>query len=172
MTDLEAITRLTVAMILGCIIGLERYVDGKTAGMRTLGLVALGSALFVTSSIGFGVGSFDPSRVAAQVVVGVGFLGAGIVLQTRRGPQNLTTAAAVWVTAAIGMAAGIGWWATAIGGTVLAFIALRILEPLEKKYIPRKEPPEHEPLHERVIHHHLSGSPRQPTPKAPVEDID
>ena len=166
MTDLEALTRLVVAMVLGSIIGIERYTDGKSAGMRTLGLVSLGSALFVTSSIGFGHGAVDTSRIAAQVVVGVGFLGAGIVLQTQKGPKNLTTAAAVWVTSAI------GWWATAIGGTVLALVALRGLEPLEKKYIPRRAPKEHEPVTTKVIHHHYKRPPNQPSPKDPVEEID
>ena len=111
MTDdiLTFTLRLVVAMALGGIVGLEREYRAKDAGFRTHFLVAIGSALFTLISIyGFVEGVKDTSRVAAQVVSGIGFLGAGLIVFQRNVIRGLTTAAGLWVTAAIGMACGVG----------------------------------------------------------------
>ncbi|MGH9460925.1 MAG: MgtC/SapB family protein [Vicinamibacteria bacterium] len=121
----ELLLRLVIATMLGAVVGCERERGGKPVGVRTQGLVSLGAALFTVVSVhGFdGVG--DPSRVAAQIVTGIGFLAAGLILQQRRRVRGLTTAASLWVTAAIGMAVGVGWIGLSLATTVLVFLLLR-----------------------------------------------
>jgi len=120
--------RLVVAMILGGIVGLEREYRAKDAGFRTHFLVAIGSALFTLISMyGFADGVKDTSRVAAQVVSGIGFLGAGIIVFQRNVIRGLTTAAGLWVTAAIGMACGVGQFYMAVLVTLLMLIGLEVL---------------------------------------------
>lgn len=120
--------RLVIAMILGGIVGLEREYRAKDAGFRTHFLVALGSALFTLLSVyGFTEGVKDTSRVAAQVVSGIGFLGAGIIVFQKNVIRGLTTAAGLWVTAAIGMACGVGQFYMAVLVTVLMLIGLEVL---------------------------------------------
>ena len=120
--------RLIVAMILGGIVGLEREYRAKDAGFRTHFLVAIGSALFTLISMyGFADGVKDTSRVAAQVVSGLGFLGAGIIVFQRNVIRGLTTAAGLWVTAAIGMACGVGQFYMAVLVTLLMLIGLEVL---------------------------------------------
>ena len=114
---LEAILRFLLAVALGAGIGFQRERAGKAAGMRTLILVSSGAALFTLVSIyGFGNVGVDISRVAAGVVVGVGFIGAGVILRGEREEEvaGLTTAATIWVTAAIGLAAGAGMYLVAL----------------------------------------------------------
>lgn len=141
----EFLLRLLVAMLLGLGIGLEREYRSDTpraAGMRTLALVAMGSALFTLISA-YGFAAFhigtDPSRIAAQIVSGIGFLGAGAILLHRQAVRGLTTAAAIWATAAIGMACGLGLYLEAIGATVLALAVLEALRPLESRLFPRHQ---------------------------------
>ena len=120
--------RLIVAMILGGIVGLEREYRAKDAGFRTHFLVAIGSALFTLISMyGFADGVKDTSRVAAQVVSGIGFLGAGIIVFQRNVIRGLTTAAGLWVTAAIGMACGEGQFYMEVLVTLLILIGLEVL---------------------------------------------
>lgn len=133
----EVALRIGVAAVLGAIVGAEREIDGQDAGLRTHILLASGAAIFgVISVAGFpdyvddaGV-SFDPSRVASYVAPGVGFLGAGAILKNRHQIKGLTTAASLWVTAAIGLAAGIGLWAVAIAGALAVVLSLLPLKPL------------------------------------------
>ena len=123
----EAILRLLLAVGLGAGIGYQRERAGKAAGMRTLILVSAGAALFtVVSMFGFGTEGVDISRVAAGVVVGVGFIGAGVILRGQREEEvaGLTTAATIWVTAGIGLAAGAGMYLVAV---IAAAIILGIL---------------------------------------------
>jgi len=122
---LEMVLRLLLAAALGAIIGYQREKAGKQAGMRTHVLISTGAALISLVSIyGFGAAS-DPSRVAAGVVVGVGFLGAGVILHRQGGiVAGLTTAATIWVMAGIGLAAGAGLYITA---AVAAAIVLGVL---------------------------------------------
>ncbi len=124
----ELCLRLIVAFVLGGIVGLEREYRSKDAGFRTHFLVALGSALFtIISQYGFADGVKDTSRVAAQVVSGIGFLGAGMIIFQKNMVRGLTTAAGLWVTAAIGMACGVGLYAVAFFVTALILVGLEML---------------------------------------------
>jgi putative Mg2+ transporter-C (MgtC) family protein len=117
--------RIVLAAALGTIVGYEREHEGKPAGMRTHGMVAFGAALFTVVSLqGFGSGG-DPARIAAQFVTGVGFLGAGTILHNRYSVRGLTTAATLWVTAAIGTAVGTGMYALSIACAAVAYLLLR-----------------------------------------------
>lgn len=141
----EFLLRLFVALLLGLGIGLEREYRSDTpraAGMRTLAMVTMGSALFTLISA-YGFASFrlgiDPSRIAAQIVTGIGFLGAGAILLHRQAVRGLTTAAAIWATAAIGMACGLGLYLESIGATALALTVLEVLRPIESRLFPRHQ---------------------------------
>lgn len=128
---LEISFRLFVALLLGGIIGIEREFRSKEAGFRTHFLVALGSALFcIVSQYGFGFDLKDSSRVAAQVVSGIGFLGAGTIIFQKNMVRGLTTAAGLWVTAAIGLACGTGMFAAAFIATSLVLLGLEVLNAL------------------------------------------
>lgn len=124
----EIILRLSAAMLLGGIIGIEREYRSKDAGFRTHFLVSLGSALFcVVSQYGFGDGQHDYSRVAAQVVSGIGFIGAGTIIFQKNMIKGLTTAAGLWVTAAIGLSCGTGMYLAAAATTLLVLLGLEVL---------------------------------------------
>jgi putative Mg2+ transporter-C (MgtC) family protein len=131
-TELDVILRLILAAIVGGVIGLDRERAHKWAGIRTLLLVCLGSTLFTIVSIyGFGDPSdpsqvVDPARLAAGIVVGIGFLGAGVILHSEKGVVGLTTAAAVWAVAAIGVAIGCGLYLIAVATAILILLALRL----------------------------------------------
>lgn len=103
-----ALALVTVAILCGAIVGIEREKKEKAAGLRTLTLVTVGSAVFTMISIGLGSAEGDPGRIAAQVVTGIGFLGAGAILRGEKGVQGLTTAATIWAVAATGMTVGWG----------------------------------------------------------------
>lgn len=135
--------RLVLALVLGGLIGLEREASEHRAGMRTNALVSLGSALFtVISAYGFlGLASLlhvqiDPTRIASYVVAGIGFLGGGAIFMSKDGVRGLTTAAAVWMVAAIGMACGVGFYWESVAATVLALAVLRVLHIAEGRLIP------------------------------------
>jgi putative Mg2+ transporter-C (MgtC) family protein len=140
LTWLEALVRIVVAAGLGGLVGLERELDEKAAGLRTHMLVAVGSALFtLVGAYGFEefpARTVDPTRVAAQVVTGIGFLGAGIIFRQGFNVRGLTTAASLWLVAAIGMAAGAGFWKGAVITTIVALISLRPLEWMKIKALP------------------------------------
>jgi putative Mg2+ transporter-C (MgtC) family protein len=130
--EADLVIRLLVASVLGAVVGVERELHGHPAGMRTHLLVSLGSGLFTMVSIYSFVGVLDPSiqapvdpsRVAAQVVSGIGFLGAGAILKDGFTIRGLTTAASLWATAAIGMAAGAGEALLAVAGTAIVIVSL------------------------------------------------
>ena len=148
--NVDYIIRVTIAVVFGFCIGLERELTNKYAGLRTHILVCLGACVFTILSIyGFptfapgdnvdlaqATGIRDTSRVAAQIVTGIGFIGAGTVL--RNGPivLGLTTAATLWIAASIGMACGAGMFEIAFAGTLLAIITLVMIRVLEKKCLP------------------------------------
>ncbi|MCK9292404.1 MAG: MgtC/SapB family protein [Bacteroidales bacterium] len=139
------VTRLLLAALFGALIGLERERKDWAAGMRTHMMVSVGSCLIMlVSAFGFAdiLGTehveLDPSRVAAQVVSGIGFIGAGTILFLKQGAiRGLTTAAGLWTVAAIGLATGGGLYTAAIATTVIALIILWALQPLEKYYSKR-----------------------------------
>jgi putative Mg2+ transporter-C (MgtC) family protein len=127
--DLDAAGRVAVAAVLGLVLGLERERRGHDAGTRTFAVLASAAALFtVLSSSGFDQEGSDATRIASQVVVGVGFLGAGLIFRQGLSVQNLTTAAALWATAAIGVSSGAGEVGLA-GVTTVITIALLVVEP-------------------------------------------
>jgi putative Mg2+ transporter-C (MgtC) family protein len=133
LSDTELATRLLTAAVLGGILGLERELRQKSAGLRTNMLIAIGSALFTLMSYELAEGpAADPSRVAAQIVTGIGFLGAGAIMRTGGNVQGLTTAATVWVNAAVGVAAGGGEYHLAFIATAVTFVVLLLLEPIER----------------------------------------
>ena len=130
-TYIDLTVRLSLALILGGAIGIEREYRAKEAGFRTHFLVALGSALFcVVSQYGFGFDLKDSSRVAAQVVSGIGFLGAGTIIFQKNVVRGLTTAAGLWVTAAIGLACGTGMYVAAAITTMMVLMGLEVLNYL------------------------------------------
>jgi putative Mg2+ transporter-C (MgtC) family protein len=135
-----ALLRLGLALLLGALVGFERERGERAAGLRTHALVALGSCLvMIVSAFGFAdiLGThnvvLDPSRIAAQVVSGVGFLGAGTILLRKEIIKGLTTAAAIWVVAAIGLACGAGLLIEAILSTVFTIAVLTLLQPLRQR---------------------------------------
>ena len=131
-TQLDLALRLTVGLVLGAIIGFERELQRQPAGFRTHSLVSLGAALFtVVSAYGFTGDLVDPTRIAAQIVSGIGFIGAGTILQHRGHIRGLTTAASLWAVAAIGTAAGAGLFIVAVVGTLLILVVLSILDRVE-----------------------------------------
>lgn len=130
--DLEMMMRLFWATLFGGLVGLEREFHGKVAGLRTHALVSLGSALIMVVSIDIyaayrGIAAVDPSRIAAQVVSGIGFLGAGAIIRFPSGITGLTTAASLWVVAGVGLACGAGFFKPALVTTLLVLVVLVIL---------------------------------------------
>jgi putative Mg2+ transporter-C (MgtC) family protein len=144
----QEIARLLVAALLGALIGLERERLDRGAGLRTHTLVATASALvMLVSSYGFydvvladRTIVLDPSRIAAQVVSGIGFLGAGTIILRRNAVRGLTTAASVWAVAGIGLASGAGMFAAAITCTVILLVVLVGLKPVERRMFEHKRP--------------------------------
>lgn len=127
--------RLSLAALLGAAIGYERERRGKDAGLRTHILVSLGSAIFIVVPVTSNMSTADISRVMQGVVAGIGFLGAGAILKQEKDQEvkGLTTAASIWVAAAVGFSAGYGREATAVASTLVALFVLSVLGRLEKK---------------------------------------
>ena len=170
-TFLLFIAKLSLAMLLGLIIGIERIYAHKTAGMRTYALVAMASALFVLIAqnvVGiFSVAGIDSvMRMASQIVVGVGFLGTGLIIFKDGHIENLTTASGMWAVAGIGMAVGFGMFREAIFATVLLFFVLGILSAVERsirlRYFPDSQFEKKETL---------PKTPRKRTRKIAVESV-
>ena len=139
-SEWEIITRLTVAVILGLLVGAERSRVGKRAGMRTYALVSLGAALFIiiAGMVSFKYADtfvFDPLRVASQVVVGIGFLGAGVIYVQRQVLTGLTTAAGLWVVAGVGAACGYGLFVVASYVTFLTLVIFEVLWYIEERFV-------------------------------------
>ena len=139
------VLRLCVAIVLGALVGAERERGERAAGIRTHALVCLGSALIIiVSAFGFAdiLGTkdvvLDPSRIAAQVVSGIGFLGAGTILLRKEIVKGLTTAAGIWLVAGIGLACGAGLLWEAVITTALALVVLAGLRPVERRFFPRR----------------------------------
>lgn len=136
--------RLSLTVVLSGLVGLERQIHRRSAGLRTHILVGLGSCLIMLTSLYVfdiyrNIANLDPARIAAGVVTGIGFLGAGAIIQDRDGVKGLTTAASIWVVAAIGLAVGCGFWRAAISTTILALLALLCLRYVEGRYLEEKE---------------------------------
>ena len=132
LSDAELVQRLLLAAVLGGILGFEREMRHKSAGLRTNMLIATGSAVFTLMSYELAAdGSGDPGRIAAQIVTGIGFLGAGAIMRTDAGIHGMTTAATIWVNAAVGVAVGGGEYHLAFIATGVTLGVLLVLHPLE-----------------------------------------
>jgi len=134
--DTQIIIRLVLSVFLGGLIGLERQLHRRTAGLRTHILVCLGSCLIMLTSLYVfdiykDMVPLDPGRIAAGVITGIGFLGAGAIIREREGIKGLTTAASLWVVAGIGLAVGVGFYIAGIITTILAWVVLFFLRYME-----------------------------------------
>lgn len=137
-TITSAIFKLCLSLILGCVVGLERKRKGQIAGVRTFALISMGATLAMLISIYvpqvyLGLKNGDPGRIAAQVVTGVGFLGAGAIIQMKGSVKGLTTAAGIWMVATLGMAVGVGLYVLSIVATILILFILVQLEKFEHR---------------------------------------
>ncbi len=147
MDNIEIISKLGLAVLLGLVIGFERLLGHKEAGMKTHAMVSMGAALFIIISEALAiryadVGGFDASRMASQIIVGIGFMGAGSIIFQGNRLTGLTTAGGFWVTAGIGMAVGFGFFNLAILTTIfvlLIFIVISILERPVISMVEKKE---------------------------------
>lgn len=136
--------QLVLATLLGGLVGLEREFSRKEAGLRTYALASLGAAFFTiiafeSIKLFAGFTGFDPSRIIGQIVLGIGFIGAGSIIHREFHISGLTTAAGLWITAAIGTAVGIKLYMPAIFAAILAILVLAVLRPVEEKFIKGKE---------------------------------
>ena len=132
----EFVTRLIIAAVLGGLLGLERSIAGKHAGMRTYALVSLGSALFVCmgtlASLQFTqFAGVNPLQLAGSIIIGIGFIGSGLAVFHGAHPGELTTASGIWVVAGVGMAAGFGFYTLALGATILGIFIFSVLARVE-----------------------------------------
>jgi putative Mg2+ transporter-C (MgtC) family protein len=141
-TEIEQLTRLAVAAVLGGVVGTERELSDQPAGLRTHILLSVGACLFtLVSAYGFGPDS-DPSRLAAQIVTGIGFLGGGAILRHGFTIRGLTTAASIWATCALGVAIGVGSYVIAVGATVLVIgtlVGLRAIRNVLRRHAASRE---------------------------------
>jgi putative Mg2+ transporter-C (MgtC) family protein len=140
MSDYDTFIRLFLSFVLGGVLGLEREKQGRSAGFRTHILVSIGSTLIMLVSIYLfemykRQVNVDPGRIAAGVVTGIGFLGAGTIMRSQDGVRGLTTSASIWVSASIGLAVGCGFLFGAAVTTLIAFLTLSILKKMEHKQI-------------------------------------
>ena len=131
--ELQLLGELALAVVVGGAIGLERELKGKPAGLRTNILICMAAVLFTELSIRLGTPQGDPGRIAAQILTGVGFIGAGTILHSRGSVMGLTSAATIWVVSAIGMAIGAHYFVPAIGSAVLVMLVLAGLGKLEER---------------------------------------
>lgn len=134
---LSSVYKLLLSMILGCLVGYQRKKRGQTAGVRTFSLIAMGATLAMILSIYvpqeyLGLKNGDPGRIAAQVVTGIGFLGAGAIIQMKGSVRGLTTAAGIWMVATIGMAVGVGMYWISLIATLMILFVLAQLERFER----------------------------------------
>ena len=137
--EVDLAIRVCVALALGLILGAEREFRGHPAGLRTIALISAGSCMFTGLGLipEFGK-TVDPTRIAAQIVTGVGFLGAGSILRQGELVRGLTTAASIWVAASLGMAVGFGYYGVAVFVTVVVVVVLFALKPLEERLFRRR----------------------------------
>jgi len=143
LTDFQIMIRLLLALVLSGLIGFERQIHRRTAGLRTHILVCIGSCLIMLTSLYvFDIYSsrvdMDPTRIAAGVITGIGFLGAGAIIRAQEGIRGLTTAASLWVVAGIGLAIGCGFYTAGLFTAMLTLIVLFFLRDLESKVLDKK----------------------------------
>lgn len=141
LTEIEALERIGLALVAGAVLGFERERRDKPAGLRTYALVCEGAALFMIGSILLGEQvaeagnrTYDPSRIGSTIVQGIGFLAGGVILASGHKIKNLTTAAGIWVTAAVGLLIGSGFYLVAVTGTIATLLVLSGLGWVESRY--------------------------------------
>ncbi|MCI9606989.1 MAG: MgtC/SapB family protein [Muribaculaceae bacterium] len=137
-TTASTVFKLCLSMMLGCCVGVERKRKGQIAGIRTFALISMGATLAMILSIYvpqeyLGLKNGDPGRIAAQVITGIGFLGAGAIIQMKGSVRGLTTAASIWMVATIGMAVGVGMYLVSMVATALILVVLLFIEAIERK---------------------------------------
>jgi putative Mg2+ transporter-C (MgtC) family protein len=133
-----------LSLLLGAIVGVERRQKGQVAGMRTFSLIAMGATMAMLVSIYIpqeylGLKNGDPGRIAAQVISGIGFLGAGAIIQMKGSVRGLTTAAGIWMTACLGLAVGAGMYVVSVAACIFILVVYRILEQIEKVFLKSAE---------------------------------
>jgi putative Mg2+ transporter-C (MgtC) family protein len=139
--QIDALVRVLVAGVVAAIVGLERELAGKPAGVRTYALIGMGAAIFTAGAFQAFGGADSAARVAAQIVTGIGFLGAGTILHTRNRIVGLTTAAGMWAVAAVGLVIGAGLYILGVGSAVILLLLLRFLRTgwLERRGLVAKD---------------------------------
>ncbi|MDQ3024243.1 MAG: MgtC/SapB family protein [bacterium] len=177
--NIEDLLRLTAAMLLGAAIGFERELHDKPAGLKTIALVTLAGALLSLLSIKLGLlasggaEAVDISRLAAGVVTGIGFIGAGTIIQSRHRVEGVTTAAIIWLMSAVGMCIGAGFFGIAIGAYILGWVALS-LDPLGvwlmKKFKLRQKVQKAEAYEQAVKQGNLAGQTQEEQPSLDTKD--
>jgi putative Mg2+ transporter-C (MgtC) family protein len=138
--DFLSILPMVIAVVLGALIGIEREVHGKPAGLRTNALICMGAAALMVIAQRIGLAPDAISRMTAGIVTGVGFIGGGAVLRDRTNISGVTTAATIWVVTSIGIACGMRLYDMAVSITVLSLIVLAVLGPLDRKIRKTKDP--------------------------------
>ena len=143
-TVIGAVFKLMLSLLLGAIVGVERRQKGQVAGMRTFSLIAMGATMAMLVSIYIpqeylGLKNGDPGRIAAQVISGIGFLGAGAIIQMKGSVRGLTTAAGIWMTACLGLAVGAGMYVVSVAACIFILVVYRILEQIEKVFLKSAE---------------------------------
>ncbi len=145
--------RLVVALLLGLALGVEREVRGHPAGIKTMALISIGACMFTALGLMPAFGNrVDPTRIAAQIVTGVGFLGAGSILRQGDDVHGLTTAASIWVGASLGMAVGFGYYLIAVFTTFLVIVMLVAIRPIELRFFRRNRRHDDPPVIDRREH--------------------
>ena len=137
-TTASTVFKLCLSMLLGCCVGVERKRKGQIAGIRTFALISMGATLAMILSIYvpqeyLGLKNGDPGRIAAQVITGIGFLGAGAIIQMKGSVRGLTTAASIWMVATIGMSVGVGMYIVSVAATALIHVVLLFIEAIERR---------------------------------------
>jgi putative Mg2+ transporter-C (MgtC) family protein len=143
-TVIGSVFKLMLSLLLGAIVGVERRQKGQVAGMRTFSLIAMGATMAMLVSIYIpqeylGLKNGDPGRIAAQVISGIGFLGAGAIIQMKGSVRGLTTAAGIWMTACLGLAVGAGMYVVSVAACIFILAVYRILEQIEKVFLKSAE---------------------------------
>ena len=143
-TVIGSVFKLIISLLLGAIVGVERRQKGQVAGMRTFSLIAMGATMAMLVSIYIpqeylGLKNGDPGRIAAQVISGIGFLGAGAIIQMKGSVRGLTTAAGIWMTACLGLAVGAGMYVVSVAACIFILVVYRILEQIEKVFLKSAE---------------------------------
>lgn len=129
----EELIKLAISLLIGSLLGLEREYNNKPAGFRTIALICVGAAIFTILSISLGISTNTPDRIASNIITGIGFIGAGVIFKTGNNVVGLTTAATIWMAAALGMAVGVGNYPLAWSGLIVVLLVLTVFERIQNR---------------------------------------